>query len=268
MKQLLETALQATIEASEEVLKQYINGFDVFIKEDKSPVTSADKSAHEIYMKYLSDSEFPILSEEGNHYDTETRNSWDKFWSIDPIDGTREFVEKTDEYCLSIGLTDKNTSYLGVLSAPSLNLLYFACEGIGSFKYNKDITELFNAEFNLEQIINDSVALPIKCQNEEYTFLTSRTHRNENDENYLNELEKKHKNLIVKKMGSAIKLGLVCEGYANEYSRLSYVNFWDLAGGHAIVKYSGLDFISLLTGKEPNYQDENMKVKTYSVKNK
>lgn len=267
MIDLLKIALETTLKASKEVLFQYENGFEVFIKKDNSPVTSADLKAHDIFIENLKNTNFPILSEEGDFYTHEIRSSWDKFWSIDPIDGTREFVDKTDEYCLSIGLIDKNTSYLGILCAPSLNLLYFACEGLGSYKYNFNIKNLLQTEFNFDEILKNSIKLPIACTQENYTFLTSRTHRNQDDEDYLKKLHLKHQNLQVRKMGSAIKLGLVCEGYANEYSRLSYVNFWDLAGGHAIAKYAQLPFISILTGKEPSYTDENMKNKTYQLIN-
>lgn len=267
MIELLEIALKTTLKATKEVLFQYENGFEVFIKKDHSPVTSADLKAHEIYIEELKNTNFPILSEEGDSYTHEIRSSWDKFWCVDPIDGTREFVEKTDEYCLSIGLIDKNTSYVGVLCAPSLNLLYFACEGLGSYKYILNIKKLLDLNFNFEHILNNSIKLPIVCKKENYTFLTSRTHRNQDDEDYLNKLKTQHQNLQVRKMGSAIKLGLICEGYANEYARLSYVNFWDLAGGHAIAKYANLPFISLLTKEEPTYNDENMKNKTYQLIN-
>ncbi len=271
MKQLLNVAVQAAIEASKEILDLYNQGFSVSIKEDMSPVTTGDLRANEIITRHLSPTQIPILSEESEQETEAVRSSWQKYWCIDPIDGTKEYVNKTDEYCVSIGLLTPETSILGILAAPSLGLFYFAAEGIGSFKWNKsyeDLHSLLNKENPTEELIKNSVCLSIKPQLENYTFLTSRSHFSPVDAKYFEKLKEKHPGVSMIRMGRAIKIGLVAEGKAHEYARLSPVNFWDFAGGHAIAKYAGLEIIGYPDEKEITYHDtSDLKVKGYIIKN-
>lgn len=272
MEEKLNLALKASIKASKEVLRQYKEGFEVKYKEDKSPVTSADLLANDIFIKHLQTTSLPILSEESPKGNLEERKKWKEFWCIDPIDGTMEFVDKTDEYCLSLGLLTQETSLLGVLSAPSLGLFYFAAEGIGSYKWKASFEELFNLpdqENVLNLILKNSEKLSHPASKlQEYTYIRSKFNRNAKDQKYFLSLEEKYPNLKVIKMGSVVKLGLVAEGKVNDYTRLSSVNFWDVAAGHAIVKYAGLELNDYYTHKEVNYKDlENLKVDNYTVIN-
>ncbi len=271
MKQLLDIAVKAAIEASKEVLKLYNQGFSVSIKEDKSPVTTGDLKANEIISKYLIPTQIPVLSEESEKESEVVRTSWQKYWCIDPIDGTKEYVNKTDEYCISIGILTQETSLLGVLAAPSLELFYFAAEGIGSFKWNgkyEDLYTLLTKENPTDELLKNSVRLSVKPELKNYTFLTSRSHFSTIDAEHFEKLKKEYSEIIMIRMGSAIKIGLVAEGKANEYARLSSVNFWDIAGGHAIAKYAGLEITDYHTGKEIAYENtEDLKIMGYIVRN-
>ncbi|MDR1876438.1 MAG: 3'(2'),5'-bisphosphate nucleotidase CysQ [Flavobacteriaceae bacterium] len=271
MKRLLDVATKAAIEASKEVLRLYKEGFSVSIKEDKSPVTNGDLKANEIITDYLRSTSIPILSEESEKESEEVLSSWQKYWCIDPIDGTQEYVNKTGEYCISIGLLTPETSLLGVLAAPSLGLFYFAAEGLGSFKWEgryEELYDLSDKENLTDELIKNSVKLSIKPELEEYTILTSRSNFSAIDEEYYQELKKEYHNVTKLRMGSAIKIGLVAEGKANEYARLSPVNFWDIAGGHAIAKYAGLEIIDYHTKKPVTYKDiSTLKIPGYKIKN-
>lgn len=271
MKKLINIALKAAIEASQEVHKIYEDGFSVSLKKDQSPVTTGDLKSNEIITTYLKQTSIPILSEETEHESEKVMGSWEKYWCVDPIDGTKEYVNKTGEYCISIGLLTPETSLLGVLAAPSMGLFYFAAEGLGSYKWNgkyEDLYALLNEDDLTEKLLEQSVTLPLKPDLKKYTVLTSRSHYSHVDEEYIKNLKLQHPEIVVLQMGSAIKIGLVAEGKANEYARLSPINFWDIAGGHAIAKYAGLNIIDYETKALITYKNlSSLKISGYIVKN-
>jgi 3'(2'), 5'-bisphosphate nucleotidase len=271
MKNLINIALKAAIEASREVHKIYEEGFSVSIKKDQSPVTSGDLKSNEIITNYLNQTSIPILSEESEHESEKVISGWEKYWCVDPIDGTKEYVNKTGEYCISIGLLTQETSLLGVLAAPSMKLFYFAAEGLGSYRWNgkyEDLYDLLDEENLTEKILKKSIKLPLKPDLEKYTILTSHSHYSHIDDEYISSLKLQHSDMIVFQMGSAIKIGLVAEGRANEYARLSPINFWDIAGGHAIAKYAGLQIVDYKTKTLITYRNfSSLKIPGYIVKN-
>ncbi len=267
-KQLLDTATRATYLAGKEVLRQYKTEYHTEIKQDGSPVTSADLAANDILMKYLLPTKVTAISEESGHYTHQFRQN-NAYWCIDPIDGTHDFVDKTDEFCVSVGLVDENTSKLGVLYAPALDLFYFAAEGIGSFKFISSFNNLEkyleNEDF-LDFLISNSESLPNHPLQDKQMFMASRYHRHPKIEAHINKLKEKYPNLELVTMGSAIKLGLMAERKANEYLRFTRFNFWDVAGGHAICKYAGLKLLQPNTNQEINYEREDMRIEGYAMK--
>ncbi|MDO5654961.1 MAG: inositol monophosphatase family protein [Flavobacteriaceae bacterium] len=266
-KKLLEAATHAAVLAGKEIMSQYHNGFDVITKPDNSPVTTADLAAHDIILKELESTQIAVLSEEGEKFSHEFRQNT-PYWCVDPIDGTRDFVNKTDEFCISIGLVVDNTSKVGVLYAPAMDLYYFAAEGMGSFKYEKDrisLEKLIDSDDFFQLLQENSQKLPQHPLPEFPTALNSRFHRDEKTEDYLNQLKTQNPNWQFIVMGSAIKLGIIAEGKATEYTRFMGVNFWDIAGGHAIAKYAGLAVMQIDKEKEINYSDQNMRVAGYCL---
>lgn len=268
-KELLNIAVKATILAGEEVLNQYKNGFEVNLKKDNSPVTSADLAAHDILTKHLSKSKLPIISEEGDWFTHEERQIFPAYWILDPIDGTRDFVNKTDEFCICTGLISENSVKLGVLYAPALNLLYFGGENYPSRKFDGDLKTLLSfSQKNdaLALLEKESKFLPSLPSKDKFTFLTSRFHKDNLTNDYIKKLKEVHPDIEVLNMGCAIKLGLIADRFASEYTRFLSVNFWDIAAGHAIAKYAGLKVNSPNTNEEIKYTDKNMKVHGYSIK--
>lgn len=264
-EKLLLTACKSSYLAGQEVLKQYHEGFETIIKPDGSPVTTADLAANEILTTILNETGVPILSEEGEKFTHEFRQQ-NAYWCLDPIDGTRDFVDKTDEFCVSVGLVHQNTSKVGVLYAPALHLFYFAAEGIGTFKFTgtaDDLAEIIH--FSLADLLQKSAKLPLEKTPEKKIFMASRYHRSAKIESYIAGLKEQNTDLELITIGSAIKLGLMAEGKASEYLRFSTFNFWDVAGGHAIVKYAGLPLLQPDLDEEINYEDEEMKIFGYRM---
>lgn len=268
MKKLLSVATKSTILAGIEIMKQYENGFKTITKPDGSPVTSADLAAHDILFEHLNKTGITVISEEGEFYDNDFRQSND-YWCLDPIDGTRDYVNKTGEFCISVGLIKDKTAKLGVLYSPALDLFYFGAEGIPSRKFNgsrNDLEKLLDNSDFFEALIHNSTELPTHDKPENPIFLTSRFHKDNITELYIEKLREKSSDLEVITMGCAIKLGVVAERKATEYTRFGTVNFWDIAGGHAIAKYAGLQVNKPDSSEEIDYSNEEMKVKGYSIK--
>ena len=122
--------------AGDVIMEIYAKDFNIEYKDDKSPLTQADQKANDIIVNGLNALSvlFPILSEEGKMISHEERKDWEYFWMVDPLDGTKEFIKKNDEFTVNIALIYQNTPILGVVYAPALNEMYWAKQGDGAFK--------------------------------------------------------------------------------------------------------------------------------------
>ena len=209
-------------EAGDAIMQIYKQDFEVEYKQDNSPLTLADKKANDIIETGLNQLSvnFPILSEEGKSIPYEDRKHWEYFWLVDPLDGTKEFVKKNDEFTVNIALIHKDTPVLGVVYAPALDICYWAKQDEGAFK--------------------DGQKLPLKTavQRSTYKIVTSRSHMSDETQAFVDAIDtNKEKKLI--SIGSSLKICLVAEGEADIYPRLGLTMEWDTAAAHAIIKESG-----------------------------
>lgn len=221
----LEVALEAVNSVRELILDVYYsNDLGVEIKEDNSPVTKADKASDKKIREILSSS-FPtyaLLTEES--VDDLNRLTNDYVWIVDPIDGTKEFVDHNDEFAVNIGLSYKHKAVLGVILIPVTGEIYYGVEGQGSF-YKKD---------------KDSNSVKIHCNNKvkDITVLVSKYHTTELEENTIN----KNKEVIktVKAVGATIKGCVIAKGEAEVSFRYgSNTKEWDTCAMQAIVEQAG-----------------------------
>jgi 3'(2'), 5'-bisphosphate nucleotidase len=266
MKELLTIAIKASLEAGKRIMAIYDNeSFDVDFKSDDSPLTKADLAAHDIIISHLKDTDIPILSEEGKHLDYEIRKTWDSLWIVDPIDGTKEFIKKNGEFTVNIALVENQIPILGVIYVPALKELYFASKELGSYKVN-DITEFTS----LEEITEIAEKLPLNektnLQKNKFTVVASKSHLSKETEDYIEELEKEHGEVITLSKGSSLKLCMVAEGMADEYPRFAPTMEWDTAAGQAICKYAGKTVIDYKTKKEMVYNREELLNNWFLVK--
>ena len=270
MNELLHQAVLIAIDTSFEVMRQYKNGFKTEYKKDHSPLTSADKAAHIIITDGLSKFNLPVLSEEGNHLSHTERQKWEKYWIIDPIDGTSGFVKKTDEFSICIALVENKKAVLGIIVSPAKNLFYFGAINIGAYKFSLDFQEwkAYKKAKNIEEIIEKSIPIPIQKEQENYVFLTSKSYKDETTKTYIEKQKLENVTLKEISMGSALKFGLLAEGFADEYSRLSPLHFWDIAAGDAILKSAGINIVSSQTNEEILYTHPNMKIEGFYAKRK
>jgi len=215
-------------EAGLAVLKIYNQDFDVEYKKDNSPLTVADKNANDIIVNSLNKlpinsllkKNIPILSEEGISVPYDERKNWEYFWLIDPLDGTKEFVNKNGEFTINIALIHKDSPVIGVVYSPVLNTCYWAKRDEGAFK--------------------DGRQLPLKIENKEDVFkvVASRSHMSSETKDFIDSIATDKEKVVVS-IGSSLKICLVAEGEANIYPRLGPTMEWDTAAAHAVVTHSG-----------------------------
>lgn len=243
-------AIDAALKAGEEILSIYNDpksDFEIERKADNSPLTVADKKAHEAIMAILSCTPFPILSEEGKHMDYAIRKDWDTLWIVDPLDGTKEFIKRNGEFTVNIALVRNSVPVFGVIYVPVKKELYFAVEGVGAYKLS-NIVALNNDYLTLEQLMQSSKRMPTKEVHNPFVIVASRSHLTPETETYISDLRKKHGNIELVSSGSSIKICLVAEGKADVYPRFAPTMEWDTAAGHAIARAAGMEVYQ--AGKE------------------
>ena len=219
----LKISLIACKEAMKNIMKYYNSGFHVEIKSDESPVTEADKTSDKLIRDILT-KEFPsysFLTEESD--DDLSRLNNDLVFIIDPLDGTKDFVHKDDEFTVNIALSYKHKVVLGVVGVPAKNIIYYAVEGLGAFKIDE------NGKISQIHVSDKTSNL---------TCLTSVYHSTKAEE----EVREKYKDKItsVVKKGSSLKACLIAEGKAEISYRLSEgTKEWDTAAFQIIVEEAG-----------------------------
>lgn len=252
---LIKIAIRAAIEAGHKILDVYNTDFDVELKEDKSPLTIADKKSHKCIDSYLQKTPYPILSEEGRAIPYKERKNWQTFWVVDPLDGTKEFVKRNGEFTVNIALVEKGNPILGVIYVPVQKTLYFASIKNGAFK--NDFCDNSNVK-NIDNIIKQSTQIPIFDTKSSFTVIGSRSHMSTETEEFVNKLKKKHSKIEVLSAGSSLKLCLVAEGKANVYPRFAPTMEWDTAAGQAICQAAGFNVINHETKKPLIYNKQNL----------
>ncbi len=253
------TAIKASILAGEEIMKVYESGnFEVSSKDDNSPLTLADKNAHNTIVNYLKATDIKILSEEGKDIEYNVRKDWKKFWLVDPLDGTKEFIKQNGDFTVNIALIENNLPVAGIIYIPVYKELYFGEKNIGSFKINKISSNDLEKLNSINDFIGVSKKLPIKTERTKYTAVGSRSHKSAETQKYFETLQKKHGDIDIISRGSSLKICMVAEGKADIYPRLGPTMEWDTAAGHAIAIAANCSFTIANTKNELSYNKENL----------
>ncbi|MCA1762003.1 MAG: 3'(2'),5'-bisphosphate nucleotidase CysQ, partial [Flavobacteriales bacterium] len=243
MNTLLETAIFAAYQAGLEIIDVYGSAFDVELKDDKTPLTEADKRAHNTIAKGLASTAIPILSEEGKEISYEERKGWFRFWMVDPLDGTKEFVKRNGEFTVNIALIENGTPVMGVIYVPVTRTLYFGNTELGSFK----LPEFNGGVGDLNEWISQGRKLPIDEGTRTYTVVGSRSHLSDETKAFVNKITAERGEVTMVSMGSSLKICLVAEGAADIYPRFAPTMEWDTAAGHAILKGAGKELLDYTT---------------------
>lgn len=253
-KELLHTAIAASISGSEQILDVYRQDFDVEFKEDKSPLTLADRNAHKAICKVLKATGLPVLSEEGKNIPYEVRKEWDRFWIIDPLDGTKEFIKRNDEFTVNIALISSQRAVMGVILVPVSGMLYFASCSAGAFKITLEGIE----DLSLESLMKNAEKIPKPDLPHKVTVVGSRSHLSPETTDYIQNLRKTQPDLDFVSIGSSLKMCLVAEGKAHIYPRFGPTMEWDTAAGQAIVEIAGGTVVQAETGEAVIYNKPDL----------
>ena len=236
----------ASIEAGQAILEIYNTAdFGVEMKSNNSPLTLADQAAHNVIVKHLSKTPYPILSEEGKDIIFEQRNAWPTFWMVDPLDGTKEFIKKNGEFTVNIALIEKGKAVFGAVYVPVTEELYTGEIGYGATKeQNGQLTDL-----------KKSKDLPFTelCAKPNLRVVASRSHLNQDTKDFLNSLD----NPEIVSMGSSLKFMALADDKADIYPRFAPTMEWDTAAAHAIM--NSLNYhIETKEGTELEYNKQDL----------
>lgn len=250
---LLKTAINAAIKGGHAIMEVYCSDFEVDYKEDKSPLTIADKKCHQIIERLLFKTGIPILSEEGESIPFSERKNWEYFWLVDPLDGTKEFIKRNGEFTVNIAMIHNGIPIMGVIYTPVRQELYFAMEPYGSFKVNRSLQ--INS---LDDLITESDKLPIDYKRNDYVIVGSRSHMSVETEKFIEDKKKEHKKVKMLIVGSSLKFCIIAEGKADAYPRYALTMEWDTGAGHAIAKMAGFSTLQYATKEELVYNKQNL----------
>ena len=188
-KKLLKIAINSSIKGGEAIMQVYNSDFEVENKSDNSPLTTADKNCNEVIEHFLKKTNFPVLSEEGASIDFAERKKWKYFWLVDPLDGTKEFIKRNGEFTVNIAMIFNGKPIMGVIYVPVKQHLYFAMDGIGSYKI-----KINSFVENIDDLVLGAERLPIKNDRSNYVIVGSRSHMTKETELFF---EEKKKNTII-----------------------------------------------------------------------
>jgi 3'(2'), 5'-bisphosphate nucleotidase len=209
--------------AGDKILEIYDTDFNVESKADESPLTAADMASHHAIVDGLKalTPDIPVLSEEDAKISFETRSSWSRYWLIDPLDGTKEFVKRNGEFTVNIALIEDGYPVLGVVYVPVTGVTYAAARGEGAVK---DMPGAGEKKISVRKLGNGPVGV-----------VGSRSHQGDSLKAFLAKIGDHE----IVSMGSSLKICLVAEGEADIYPRLGLTSEWDTAAAHCVVEEAG-----------------------------
>ncbi|MFL1464674.1 3'(2'),5'-bisphosphate nucleotidase CysQ [Marinobacter sp. HN1S83] len=235
---ILPDIIRIADEAGERILPIYESDFEVHYKEDQSPITAADMASHDVIVKGLESltPDIPILSEEGASIPWDERKHWRRFWLIDPIDGTKEFTQRTGEFTVNIALIEDGEPVMGVVTAPALKEAFWGIKGEGAYKRDHA------GEVSPIQVVAPTAAKRV---------VASKNHMNDATRSFIDKLGEHE----LVQAGSSLKFCRLAEGLADIYPRLGPTCEWDTGAAHAVLIAAGgkvetLEGLPLKYGKE------------------
>jgi 3'(2'), 5'-bisphosphate nucleotidase len=247
-------AVNAALAAGEKILEVYNSSFDVNYKTDNSPLTLADQLSHEIIIKQLSESGFPVLSEEGKSISFEERNKWTYYWLVDPLDGTKEFVNRNGEFTVNIALIKHKTPLMGVIFQPVQQKLYCGMGAGNLFCF--DATGIKN--ITLSDLLSHQITAGTKDDSPSLRVVASRSHLNDETKNFIEKLKLDSREVELVNAGSSLKFCLLAGNDADIYPRFGPTMEWDTAAGHAILIAAGKNIYLWPSGMEMTYNKEDL----------
>lgn len=222
---LLDNVLTIAHQAGEQLKTFYAKSVEIHIKADKTPVTEADLFVSQFVIEQLNrlTPDIPVLSEESRHIPLVERQKWQEYWIIDPLDGTQQFIDRTDQFSVIIALMQQNRPVLGVIHAPILAKTYYATKASGAFLLEN----------------GNTISLTQKTENTLKNNRLTVAIGTSNSQKIINSVNAPYQVDFLKYGSSSLKAGLVAEGKADCYIRLGDTGEWDTAAAEVLLAESG-----------------------------
>ncbi len=263
LEALLQTALQAALAAGAAALEVYDSpGAEVSYKEDRSPLTLADRRAHAILERELRTTELPVLSEEGREIPWAERRNWRRLWIVDPLDGTKEFIGRRGEFTVNVALVEEGRPGLGVVFLPVPDRIYFGLRGKGAFRLDAaaGLAPRLAEPGGLARLESFVRSLPLpRERGPTLVIVGSRSHATPELEAFVAQKRRELGEVEFVPAGSALKYCLVAEDRADLYPRLGPTMEWDTAAGQAVVEAAGGLVVRQDTGEPLTYNKEDLR---------
>lgn len=255
---LLPQQFNAAVRAGAAIMKIYKHSddYDISLKSDHTPITVADRMAHNTIKEALGTTRIPILSEEGRQMLYDERRNWELYWLVDPLDGTVEFIKGNNEFTVNIALMEQNECISSVIYVPYHHKMYIAERGRGAWVMHGVEPDAL-AAYSYDEIHSNMVSLPLaEARHDVFRVAVSRSHQTEETHSHIATLREQHPDLEVIEQGSSYKFCLLAEGVADYYIRTTTTSEWDTAAGELILAETGGTTLSYPDGKRLSYNKE------------
>lgn len=255
---LLPEQFNAAVRAGAAIMKIYKNSddYDISLKSDHTPITIADRMAHDTIKEALGRTRIPILSEEGRSMLYDERKNWELFWLVDPLDGTVEFIKGNNEFTVNIALMENNICISAIVYVPYHHKIYIAEHGRGAWII-EGVAPDATAAYTYDDIHSGIRSLPIADKSHDtFRVAVSRSHQTPETHAHIDTLRAEHPNIEVIEQGSSYKFCLLAEGSVDYYIRTTTTSEWDTAAGELILKEAGGTTYAYPTGEQLNYNKE------------
>jgi len=251
----LQIAIKAALKAGEIIMQVYDTAFKVEQKDDKSPLTEADKKANDVINSFLIPTNIPIISEENKQTDYTIREDWTTCWVVDPVDGTKEFIKRNGEFTVNIALIESGVPKIGVIYVPATRILYYT-----EVETGRAYKTVLNTHISpMHIIVEHSKPLqPKPSHKNTIEVVGSRSHMNQDTLDFVEHLKSNGHEVEIVSKGSSLKFCLIAEGSADVYPRFAPTMEWDTAAGQAICNAVGVKVISKETDKPLRYNKKNL----------
>lgn len=258
---LLPELFNAAVRAGAAIMEVYRHSDDYAVgyRDDRTPVTAADRAAHRAIKEALGRTRIPILSEEGRAMRCEERCNWELFWLVDPLDGTLEFLKGNNEFTVNIALMENNVCMGAVIYVPFYEKMYVAGRNAGTF-LKEHVAPDAAADYSYERIVEGFRPLPLAGPpSRPLRVAVSRSHQTPETHEHIARLRERFPDLEVVEQGSSYKFCMLAEGQADYYVRTTRTFEWDTAAGELILAEAGGSTRSLPDGRALRYNEEDLR---------
>lgn len=253
----LKKAIETSVIAGKGIMDIYNQkNFSIQEKSNNTPVTEADFFSHNIIVTELESTGIEILSEEGNEALWAEIQENSRYWLIDPLDGTKEFIKGNGEFTVNIALVEDKKPVLGVIYIPAQQILYAGRINLGAWRWDKVVPGQLSS---WEVMESKAQSLPFNMNHDDYRVLGSKSFRSAPTDDFMRKLDSTIPKVKVVRAGSSIKFCMIASGEADLYPRLDNIMHWDVAAGHAIVEASGGIVKSWPDGNNILYTSKDMR---------